>query len=75
VASSCSSDKSRKEAAYARVPRDYFEALKRDFRYQLMVIEQFAQAIIPSDIKNNRWTIKTGRQKVAVSVTGVRRDK
>jgi hypothetical protein len=40
-----------------------------------MVIEQFAQAIIPSDIKNNRWTIKTGRQKVAVSVTGVRRDK
>jgi hypothetical protein len=40
-----------------------------------MVIEQFAQAIIASDIKNNRCTIKTGRQNVTVSVTGVRRDK
>jgi hypothetical protein len=40
-----------------------------------MVIEQFAQAIIASDIENNRCTIKTGREKLTGSVTGVRRDK
>ena len=54
----------------------YFESLNRDFRYQLTVIEQFAQAIISSEIKDNRFTIKTDKPDVKVSwmVTGVRQD-
>jgi hypothetical protein len=55
---------------------DYFEALNRDFRYQLTVIGDFAQAIVLSKIKDNRFTIKTDRPNVEVSwqVTGVRND-
>src|SRR5262249_37093110 len=55
---------------------DYFEALNRDFRYQLTVIGQFAQAIVASKISGNRFTIKTDRPGVEVSwqVTGVRQD-
>src|SRR5215470_16230177 len=55
---------------------DYFEALNRDFRYQLTVIGQFAQAIIASEISGNSFTIKTDRPGVKVSwqVTGIRQD-
>jgi len=55
---------------------DYFEALNRDFRYQLTVIGQFAQAIVASEISDNRFTIKTDRPGVKVSwqVTGIRQD-
>jgi len=55
---------------------DYFEALNRDFRYQLTVIGQFAQAIVKDEIKNNRFTIKTDKPTVKVSwqVTGIRHD-
>jgi hypothetical protein len=55
---------------------DYFEALNRDFRYQLTVIGQFAQAIVASEISGNRFTIKTDRPDVKVSwqVTGIRQD-
>ena len=55
---------------------DYFEALNRDFRYQLTVIGQFAQAIVGSEISGNRFTIKTDRPGVKVSwqVTGIRQD-
>ena len=55
---------------------DYFEALNRDFRYQLAVIGQFAQAIVASEISDNRFTIKTDRPGVKVSwqVTGIRQD-
>jgi hypothetical protein len=55
---------------------DYFEALNRDFRYQLTVIGQFAQAIIAEKIKDNRFKIKTSFPNVEVSwqVTGIRRD-
>jgi hypothetical protein len=54
----------------------YFETLNVDFRYQLTVIDQFAQAIIGSKIKDNRFTIKTDKPNVEVSwqVTGVRND-
>jgi hypothetical protein len=54
----------------------YFEALNRDFRYQLTVIGQFAQAIIAREIEDNRFTIKTDKPRVTVSwqVTGIRRD-
>jgi len=55
---------------------DYFEALNQDFRYQLTVIGQFAQAIVKQEIENNRFTIKTNRSLVKVSwqVMGIRHD-
>jgi len=54
----------------------YFEALNQDFRYQLTVIGQFAQAIVGQEINNNQFTIKTDQARVRVSwqVTGIRRD-
>jgi hypothetical protein len=55
---------------------DYFEALNRDFRYQLTPIGQFAQAIVAREINHGRFTIKTSRPGVKVSwqVTGIRHD-
>jgi hypothetical protein len=62
-------------AAVVELPR-YFEALNRDFRYQLTVIGQFAQAIVAEEIRDNRFTIRTDEAEVRVSwqVTGVRQD-
>lgn len=55
---------------------DYFEALNRDFRYQLTVVGQFAQAIVWRKIQQNRFIIKTDKPRVEVSwqVTGIRQD-
>jgi trimeric autotransporter adhesin len=55
---------------------DYFEALNGDFRYQLTVIGQFAQAIVAEKISANRFVIRTNKPNVEVSwqVTGVRHD-
>src|SRR5688572_17273745 len=55
----------------------YFDALNRDFRYQLTVIGQFAQAMVMEKINGNRFKIKTDKPKVEVSwqVTGIRKDK
>ena len=55
---------------------NYFEALNRDFRYQLTVIGQFAQAIVAKEISGGRFTIKTNKPEVKVSwqVTGIRQD-
>jgi len=55
---------------------DYFEALNRDFRYQLTVVGQFAQAIVSDKVKANRFTIQTDKPNVEVSwqVTGIRQD-
>jgi len=54
----------------------YFEAANQDFRYQLTVIGQFAQAIVASEVKNNSFTIKTDSPSIKVSwhVTGIRKD-
>jgi hypothetical protein len=54
----------------------WFEALNRDFRYQLTVLNTFAQAIVAEKIKGNRFLIKTNAPGVEVSwqVTGVRSD-
>jgi hypothetical protein len=55
----------------------WFEALNRDFRYQLTVIGgQFAQAIVSSEIAANHFTIRTDKPGVKVSwmVTGIRQD-
>ncbi len=55
---------------------EYFEALNKDFRYQLTVIGTFAQAIVAKKINSNRFTIKTNAPNVEVSwqVTGIRQD-
>jgi hypothetical protein len=55
---------------------DYFEALNRDFRYQLSVIGRFAQAMVAEEVRDNQFTIKTDRPEVKVSwqVTGARKD-
>ncbi len=55
---------------------DWFESLNRDFRYQLTVLGQFAQAIVGEKIANHHFTIRTNKPNVEVSwqVTGVRQD-
>jgi hypothetical protein len=55
---------------------DWFETLNRDFRYQLTVIGEFAQAIVSGKIANHRFAIKTDKPNVEVSwqVTGIRQD-
>jgi hypothetical protein len=55
---------------------DWFETLNRDFRYQLTVIGEFAQAIVGKKLSNNQFVIKTNRPNVEVSwqVTGIRKD-
>jgi len=54
----------------------WFEVLNRDFRYQLTVIGQFAQAIVANKIANHNFRIKTDKPNVEVSwqITGVRQD-
>jgi trimeric autotransporter adhesin len=58
-----------------RLP-EWFEVLNSDFRYQLTVIGQFAQAIVAQEIENHEFTIRTSAPNVKVSwqVTGVRQD-
>jgi len=54
----------------------YFEAINRDFRYQLTALGTFAQAIVASPVQNNQFTIRTDKPGVDVSwqVLGVRND-
>ncbi len=56
---------------------DWFEALNQDFRYQLTVIGDFAQAIIAQKIQNNQFVVRTDKPSIEVSwqVTGIRHDK
>jgi hypothetical protein len=62
-------------AAIVTLP-DWFESLNSDFRYQLTVIGQFAQAIVASKMANNKFEIRTNKGGVEVSwqVTGIRHD-
>src|SRR5439155_14827418 len=47
---------------------DWFEALNRDFRYQLTVVaKQWAQARVEEEIQDNRFSIKTDKPNVKVS--------
>ncbi len=65
------------ERGYATVELpNWFEALNRDFRYQLTVIGTFAQAIVAEKVRDNRFVIRTDRPNVEVSwqVTGIRQD-
>lgn len=55
----------------------YFDALNKDFRYQLTVIGTFAQAIVSKEMTGNEFVIQTNQPNVKVSwqVTGIRHDK
>jgi hypothetical protein len=55
---------------------DYFEALNKDFRYQLTVIGSFAQAMVSKKESGNKFSIKTNQPNIEVSwqISGVRHD-
>jgi hypothetical protein len=55
---------------------DWFEALNREFRYQLTCIGGFAPVFVADEIVGNRFRIAGGRPglKVSWQVTGIRHD-
>ena len=55
---------------------EYFTAVSTEYKYQLTVVGQFAQAIIGEEIRGNAFTIKTDKPNVKVSwqVVGLRND-
>lgn len=62
--------------AAVRMP-GWFDALNRDFRYQLTVVgSSFARAIVWRELRDNRFVIRTNRPdtKVSWQVTGIRKD-
>jgi hypothetical protein len=61
--------------AWIQLP-EWFEALNRDFRYQLTPIGQFAPLYIAQGIQDNRFLIAGGQAGLEVSwqVTGIRHD-
>jgi len=61
--------------AIVKLP-DYFQALNRDFRYQLTCVGGSAPVYVAREIHNNRFIIAGGRPglKVSWQVTGVRHD-
>ncbi|RMD64090.1 hypothetical protein D6833_04845 [Candidatus Parcubacteria bacterium] len=61
--------------ATVKLPQ-WFEALNKDFRYQLTCIGGFAQVYISDEIQNNTFKIAGGKpgMKISWQVTGVRSD-
>ena len=55
---------------------DWFEALNKDFRYQLTCIGGFAPVYIAQEISGNRFKIAGGKpgMKISWMVTGIRHD-
>ena len=55
---------------------EYFEALNKDFRYQLTCVGGFAQVYVSQEISGNQFRIAGGRPglKVSWQVTGIRKD-
>jgi hypothetical protein len=55
---------------------NYFEALNRDFRYQLTCIGGFAPVFVAKEIAGNQFTIAGGLpdMKISWQVTGIRKD-
>lgn len=65
----------RDGTATVKLP-DYFEALNRDYRYQLTCIGGYAQVYVKQKVKNNRFVIAGGKSDIEVSwmITGIRQD-
>jgi hypothetical protein len=55
---------------------EWFQALNRDFRYQLTCIGGFAQVYVAGEVRDNRFKIAGGKagMKVSWQVTGIRHD-
>jgi hypothetical protein len=55
---------------------DWFQALNRDFRYQLTCIGGFAPVYVAEEMHDNRFQIAGGApgQKISWQVTGIRQD-
>jgi hypothetical protein len=55
---------------------EWFEALNRDFRYQLTCIGGFAPMYVEKEVADNSFTIAGGKEgmKVSWQVTGIRKD-
>lgn len=55
---------------------DWFEALNRDFRYQLTCVGAFAPVYVAEEIHDSRFQIAGGApgQKISWQVTGIRQD-
>lgn len=56
---------------------DYFEALNRDFRYQLTSLGAFQPVFVQQEVHNRRFRIAGGQPggRVSWQVTGIRHDK
>jgi hypothetical protein len=65
----------RKGEAWVELP-EWFEALNKDFRYQLTCIGGFAQVHIAQELSENRFKISGGKagMKVSWQITGIRQD-
>ena len=61
--------------AWIKLP-EWFEALNKDFRYQLTCIGGFAQVYVAEEIHDNSFMIAGGTPglKVSWQVTGIRQD-
>ena len=61
--------------AWVTLP-DWFQALNKDFRYQLTCVGGYAAVYVAKEIANNRFQIAGGKPglKVSWQVTGVRQD-
>jgi hypothetical protein len=61
--------------AWIELPK-WFEALNRDFRYQLTCIGGFAEVYVADEVRDNRFRIAGGApgMKVSWQVTGIRHD-
>ena len=66
---------SRHGEAVVKLP-EWFDALNRDFRYQLTCIGGFAPVYIAGEVSGNEFKIGGGRpgMKVSWQVTGIRKD-
>jgi hypothetical protein len=54
----------------------YFQALNKDFRYQLTSLSGLQQVAVAKEVKNNRFVIQSEKpnSKVSWQVTGIRKD-
>jgi hypothetical protein len=66
---------SRRGDAVVPLP-EWFEALNRDFRYQLTCIGGFAPVYVASEVSGNQFKIGGGKpgMKISWQVTGIRKD-
>jgi hypothetical protein len=66
---------SRRGDAVVMLP-DWFDALNRDFRYQLTCIGGFAPVYVASEVSGNQFKIGGGKpgMKISWQVTGIRKD-